>query len=232
MEFSGCGLGPENTYCTQIAVFLHSASNQEELLSYTMRENLTLNRSSSIFPVCVNKVEGTGSAKNRSTSISSPDSYKILFDFDYPVDSRTQDEQDRDHTLARFQSLKHYLITGERKKQSYLDWEGTAEDGKVENCTETLAQNSDSLESQSQQTSPLLKDSESSDDELVFFLVEYVKTEKGITPKKMANNEYVFYIVDNEYAVIPMESLSKWVNLSADHMIPASLIRYRFFDIY
>ncbi|XP_071540770.1 uncharacterized protein Hen1 [Panulirus ornatus] len=224
VEFSGCGLGPENTYCTQMAVFLRSSSAEEESIASSMKENLFLNEKDSCFHVHVDCAEVTESLNDRSTSINSSDSYKILSDFDFPVDSRTQDEQDRDYTIARFDSLKHYLISGERSAQSKLDWGAMAENDKSEELTEKGTQDSNSLESHCLKISPVSQDSESSEEDLVFFHVHYVKSENDITLKEMQKNDYIFYIVDNKYAVMPMKSLSKWVNLSADHKIPATII--------
>ncbi|KAK8732209.1 hypothetical protein OTU49_007243, partial [Cherax quadricarinatus] len=41
LETFGCGLGPENTYCTQMAVFLRSTSRQEDLFSCILKDDMT-----------------------------------------------------------------------------------------------------------------------------------------------------------------------------------------------
>ncbi|XP_042222136.1 uncharacterized protein LOC121866489 isoform X2 [Homarus americanus] len=203
VEYSGCGLGPDNTYCTQMAFFLLSTEYQEELLSCIVKELLNIDVKD---PTCCEEPVKMGEVtEGVAPSVIREDSYKIIAEFDFPLDMRTQEEKDRDFTLGRFYSLINYLLTGERDDKPQLNWGLIPED-----------------------TECSLDDTECSlddtDDELVFFIVQYIKNDEEIVEKQRDNNGNVFYIVDHMYAVLPLKPLTQWVNIAADHDISHSLI--------
>ncbi|XP_069953732.1 uncharacterized protein Hen1 isoform X3 [Cherax quadricarinatus] len=253
LETFGCGLGPENTYCTQMAVFLRSTSRQEDLFSCILKDDMT----SDTF--CHRFV----STESAVTSDIPNNGFCIVSEFDYPFDVRTQDEHDRDHTLARFYDLKAYICNSEQSSESYPVWEETPEvdlreetedktgqwkgeknleksmierkpedivERKVENgsdatCLNNLTLATLSLKNQLQEMSPHSYDNDDKDDNQKFFFKEYVKNEDAINHRAVAEQEYFFYIVDHKYAIIPMRSLSAWVNYSYEQEIQNSLIR-------
>lgn len=199
LEISGCGLGPEKTYCTQMATFLRSASNEEQL---------SLNMDGK---PCQN------------VPIVSMDSLEILGEYDFPCDTRTQEEQDRHHTLARLHALINFIHTGE----SLPSFEQLPESSAEEQCSqEQLLDSLSPYQFNTLSLSPLTLDEKRSEDEFSFFHAEYIKTEDSTSQKFMHDNDYCFHVVDDSYIVIPIKSLAAWVNVTADHKISSSLIRY------
>ncbi|KAG7169021.1 Small RNA 2'-O-methyltransferase-like 2, partial [Homarus americanus] len=171
VEYSGCGLGPDNTYCTQMAFFLLSTEYQEELLSCIVKELLNIDVKD---PTCCEEPVKMGEVtEGVAPSVIREDSYKIIAEFDFPLDMRTQEEKDRDFTLGRFYSLINYLLTGERDDKPQLNWGLIPED-----------------------TECSLDDTECSlddtDDELVFFIVQYIKNDEEIVEKQRDNNDESF----------------------------------------
>ncbi|XP_045619289.2 uncharacterized protein [Procambarus clarkii] len=258
LEISGCGLGPENTYCTQMATFLQSPSGTGGLLSCIKKDEVTVDNSSRQSCVYTEEI-----AEHVVTAETSEESWVIISEFDYPYDLRTQEEQDRAYTLGRFFDLKIYLRSSEQSQESYKGWDektevdlagektedkswwklerrrmmkeevgqekeedseqrSIEEDPKATRLDE-LPLRSLSLKNQCEETC-YSEGSDTIDKEQILFYTENVTNEEVINQKRVNGHEYVFYIVNHKYAVIPMMSLTAWVNKHCDQEISSSFI--------
>ncbi|XP_045619982.2 uncharacterized protein [Procambarus clarkii] len=252
LELSGCGLGPENTYCTQMAVFVQSSLGQENLLPCFIKEDVafdTFYHKS----VCTEEI-----SESAAISDVSKNSFTIISEFDYPLDTRTQEEQDRDHTLARFHTLKAYLYSreqslcldregntevvmrgertedtrqckAERKKLADIEQRKKKEDileRNIKNDFETTNFDLDELPLGTLSLKSQLPETTpcSGDGELIYFATEHVESEEAIDWNKGTDHEFFFFIINDKYAVIPGKSLSAWVNNSSDHNISNNFI--------
>ncbi|XP_042871001.1 uncharacterized protein LOC122252554 isoform X2 [Penaeus japonicus] len=207
VEYSGCGLGPNGDYCSQAAFFFRMTTDEEEALSLSMNNYLRLNNED------VNNLQPNTTYSNGgyilSPGVTEPGVFKMLAKYIYPHDRRTQSEKDRDHAIGQFHSLLRYLRAGGSPDSSYIECQDEAKE----------------LIGGGNQTSNLSSDFEFNKEDQVFFRVNHAEREEDISQKALEENEHVFTIVANKYAVISMVALSAWVNLGHDHTVETSIIR-------
>lgn len=182
-------------------------TDEEEALSLSMNNYLRLNNED------VNNLQPNTTYSNGgyilSPGVTEPGVFKMLAKYIYPHDRRTQSEKDRDHAIGQFHSLLRYLRAGGSPDSSYIECQDEAKE----------------LIGGGNQTSNLSSDFEFNKEDQVFFRVNHAEREEDISQKALEENEHVFTIVANKYAVISMVALSAWVNLGHDHTVETSIIR-------
>lgn len=188
LEFSGCGVGPDGTFCSQIACFWHQTQYQMHPEALP-RTDMT--------PTHLEEVGDTVQTACMETS------YKIVAEFEFPVDKRTKEELEADRALNRFTSLRNFLVTGERQDidTSVPMWQH-----------------------QDRGLAVLSTPNGSSSSDCINYLTPYFDNEEAVYKAEELKNEYCFYIIDNRYALIPMRSLAQWVNNGAETDMADELI--------
>ena len=188
VEFSGCGVGSDGTFCTQMASFWHHTQYQEHPEA-VFKSNMT--------PTSLEEVEGFPQTTGMENT------YKIIAEFEFPVDKRTKEERETDYALNRFNSLRNFLITGRQDMVCNVPW-WQQQDGELD----SLSPPNDSTAS-----------------ECINFLTPHFDNEEAVYKGEDMMNEYCFYIIDNRYALIPMRSLAQWVNNGDEADLADELIR-------
>lgn len=191
VEFSGCGLGPDDTFCTQVATFWHHTQYQEHSE-----------------PVLRTALTGTSFGEvGGFAQTAGPESvYKIIAECEYPVDKRTKEELEVDYAMNRFNSLRNFLVTGNRQgtESSAPLWQQQDRGLGLHSPPDGSSLSSDSIH----------------------YLTPHFDNEEAIYKAgDVKNNEYCFYIIDNRYALIPMRSLAHWVNSGTETDLTDELIR-------
>lgn len=188
VEFSGCGLGPDGTFCTQTASFWHQTQYQEHPEAL-LRTDMT--------GTSLGKVGGT-------VQTACMDSiYKIVAEFEFPVDKRTKEEWEADHALNRFSSLRNFLVAERQGMDTSIPvWQ-----------------------QQDRGLGIFSPPNGSSSSDCINYLTPYFDNEDAVYKAEDMKNEYCFYIIDNRYALIPMRSLTQWVNNGAETDLTDELIR-------
>lgn len=202
VEFSGCGLGPDGTCCTQIASFWHYTQYLEQ----------------PDIPQADTTATPLAGEGNTIETASTDTSYKIVAQTEFPVDTRTKEEWEMDYALSRFNSLRNYLVTGERQDINLGPpvWQQQQEH----------TDNTDYFTPQPGVVGvfspPLLGPVAP---EYVNYMVPHYESEEAMYKAESMKNQNCFYIIDNRYAVIPMRSLEHWVNTGVEIDVTDELIR-------
>lgn len=291
IEISGCGLGPNNTYCSQVATFIRAAGLDNITLPHISSEHTGNTGLDSASKPLTNS-EHTGNAHMtvasqckvsdhsllriskdpplESTPVSSnypytslliindtvakdtttrDTTYRLVAEYDYPYDRRTQGEKDQDQVYDRFFCLR-------RRLQESL-WEGDANHTEYAVLPPPLASLSPSQDIEEGTTKfsivylpseDLINDERDiAEDNVVKdfdFAVTHiadnisgvdnnsdVDNESGAGNNNSASNEntakdkYVFYIVNLRYAILPLKSLLAWMNYGASYILTSNIIR-------
>ncbi|XP_063885112.1 small RNA 2'-O-methyltransferase-like isoform X3 [Scylla paramamosain] len=188
VEFSGCGLGPDGTFCTQVATFWHHTQYQEHSE-----------------PLLRTAMTGTsfGEVGGLAQTAGLESVYKIIAECEYPVDKRTKEEWEVDYAMNRFNSLRNFLVAGDRQG--------------IESSVPVWQQQDGGLGLPSPPDSSLSSD-------CIHYLTPHFDNEEAVYKAGDVKNEYCFYIIDNRYALIPMRSLAHWVNSGAETDLTDELI--------
>ncbi|XP_066943409.1 small RNA 2'-O-methyltransferase isoform X1 [Macrobrachium rosenbergii] len=212
VQISGCGLGPHNTYCTQMAIFIRSTSDIEESLALALG-SVALDSKGNI---------GHDPLVKCQYDILVPrEKSQIISEVSYPVDSRTAEEKDRHFILHRFHSLISYLQTGEDNQNYCLDWREAGVDEKNKNGE--CDSGTDHCDWSPIPINGELHNSKKGIGPIVFRCLHVNKEEE--IKKSSGTNEFTFPIIRQRCAVIDMASLSAWINSEAEGEIPFNLIR-------
>ncbi|KAK7086396.1 Small RNA 2'-O-methyltransferase [Halocaridina rubra] len=202
VEISGCGLGPNNTYCSQMAIFVCSATDNNETSVVSQNSGAIDSEQISLSTQAYN-------IRQRKT--------RILSEVTFPVDSRTEVEKDQHLILHKFHKLVSFLQQGEDNQQPNLDYRdetpderGDEKSNKKEHCEWVPI--------------PVSGMTTVNNHSTVFRCV-HVTRESDIHWNDVSGDYFLFPVVNQKYAIITSAALSAWVNMDLDREIPFSLIR-------